>query len=251
MRTKAGAALDNSTVDISDTAANLVSAVGDAATFALLDAQNSVTVSDTATIDQAVTINAALTTDMTPGSYTVSDTTANVLAAVAGGAGLGGEDTDVVTDAGTIQLTTAATIANINTIDGQAAQAGTAGGGLGTDFTYTISDAPATLDTASAGGGDQAVLNAATSYTANAALSLAEATQLIQDTNFDDVYSIEDTNSQFVVVAPAEDATLLTDAVTVTISEDVGGVEADLTYVAYASVDAVVLTDSFSRTGYI
>ena len=246
LETKAGAALDNSTVDISDTAANLVSAVGDAATFALLDAQNSVTVSDTATIDQAVTINAALTTDMTPGSYTVSDTTANVLAAVAGGAGLGGEDTDVVTDAGTIQLTTAATIANINTIDGQAAQAGTAGGGLGTDFTYTISDAPATLDTASAGGGDQAVLNAATSYTANAALSLAEATQLIQDTNFDDVYSIEDTNSQFVVVAPAEDATLLTDAVTVTISEDVGGVEADLTYVAYASVDAVVLTDSLA-----
>ncbi len=246
LEAKAGGALDNTTVDISDTAANLVAAVGDAATFKDLDAQNSVTVSDTATIDQAVTINAALTKDMTAGSYTVNDTTANVLAAVSGGVGLGGEDTDVVTDAGTIQLTTAATIANIKTIDGQAANAGTLGSGLGTDFTYTISDAPATLNTASAGGGDKAVLNAATSYTANAALSLAEATQLIKDGNFDDVYSIEDTNSQFVVVKPAEDATLLTDAVTVTISEDVGGVEADLTYVAYASVDAVVLTDSLA-----
>jgi hypothetical protein len=243
LNTLVGTKLNKTTVAVSDTVANMVSAVGVSTTLTLLDAiqtaSGTVTLSDAATVAQAVAINTALAGELT-NTYAIADTAALLVAASGGSVA----QTNVVGDASTIAITTATTMANVNTVKVAS------GLSAGTTLTYSISDAAATIiadaNTLRAGATTLSITDS--SVTGNDAVTLNGYT------NFDDVYAINDSYAEILggSVNSGLTTAILNAATSVTITDTVSNLEASgvLTAIATATTDdALVVSDTLSNLG--
>ena len=232
---------------VSDTAANLVTGAGVAATVAILDDASSVTVSGAATVSQIETINAALTAETTGGAgltavatgYTLTDTAANLAAA-----GASAE----VDAAATVNVSNATSIATLTTIDGY----NTTGTAFvkGTTLTYSIRDTAANIitNTGSYRAGATTVSISDSGVTGDQAVSLDGYT------NFDDVYAINDTYDEILGTGKNSSLTdsILNAAASVTITDSVSNLQASssaaLTAIAAATTDdRLVISDSLTN----
>ena len=244
LNTLVGTKLNKGTVAVSDTASNLVAGVGVTATLTLLDAvqtaSGTIKLSDAATVAQAVAINTSLAGELLADNYAVSDTAANLVAASGGTA----QQTNVIADAASIAVTTATTMANVNTI------AGASGLTAGTTLTYSIRDAAATIIT------DANTLRAgATSLSiTNASITGDQTVALKGYSNFDGAYAVNDSYAEILgggVNGSLTDA-MLNAATSVTITDTVSNLEAStsaaLTAIAAATtVDRLVISDTLSN----
>lgn len=213
---------------VTDTATNLVTAVGVASKLALIDAATSVTVNGPVSVANIAAINTSLTALAgglgTVAGYTLEDSAANLDAGAAQA---------VVDAAGHITVTGTATVAQIGNIEG--------GNGLvlGTDIVYALHDSAASV----LGGG--ATTTAATSIAiTDSSVSYAVAGQLDALTNFNDVYAIRDN----VAGLPAASNALLEGASSVTLVDAIGNLfVAGVPVAEQAYADTVIAEDSLAN----
>lgn len=241
LNTLVGTKLNKATVAVSDTAENLVSGVGVTATLELLDdvlaAVGTVSLSGTATIAQAVTVNDKLGgTDEfeLANTFAISDTAAHLVSAASGSVGAA----NVLGDAASVVVTTATSIANVTTINAAA------GLTLGTTLKYSLSDSASNI---LAGG---ATVAGATAVSAtDAAVSYADAESLAGLTNFDDSYSINDEVANLFDKVSDDQKAILDAAKSVTLTDTVANLEGanGIVAIGLSTTDTVVVSDELAK----
>jgi len=242
--TAGGATFTRGGETITDTAANVLAATADATNVVVVDDFTSITISDAASVEQVLAINADLAAETTGAAgltavvagYTVTDTNANLATELLLG--------EVVDRAGTVVVTDAVTVAQVAALaaaytltDGDAT--------LGTDITYSLADTAANV--IAAAGGEEA---GATSISiSDTSVTVSQATSLTALANFDDVYTVSDTVANLVGETADADVARLNAAVSVTVADNVANLEAanGLTVLAAATTDTVALTDTLAN----
>ena len=239
LNTLVGAKLNKATVAVSDTAENLVSGVGVTATLTVLNdvlaASGTVSLSGTATIAQAVTVNDKLSngTGELENTFAISDTAAHLVSA-ASDSPVGAAN--VLADAASVVVTTATSIANVTTINAAA------GLTLGTTLKYSLSDSARNI----LDGGATATVAGATAVSAtDASVSYADAEILAALDNFDGIYSINDEVADLVDKVSDDQKAILDAAKSVTLADTVGNLEGPdgIVAIGLSTTDTVVVSD--------
>jgi hypothetical protein len=230
------AATNAATVNVSDTMANLTAGASDAATLAILGAQNGIALSDASSVADIVALDALLANSggaqtAIAKDYTVTDTYANLATELL--------ITEVVDFAGTVNVTDAITVAEVGNLataftltDGNAT--------LGTDIVYALNDSVANID-----GGAAPTLAAATSITASDAATTAALAAAMNAASV--TYAVNGTVAEIHTGATdaAKDG-----ATTVTVTDDVAAIEAAgiiTAMAADASIDTVTVSDTLAN----
>ena len=232
------AATDASTVNISDTIANLTAAASDATNLTIIAAQNGIAISDATSVEQVVALDALLTgensnvTEVSVG-YTLTDTNANLL--TQDGAG------EAVDDAAIVNVTDAISVAEVGALaiaytitDGDAV--------LGTSLNYDLADTPANI--LGAAGGEE---TGASSITATVAADTAARAVDMEAVGA--TFSINGDIAEIHTDATVTDA-VLDAATTVTVTDTVANFEAGTNLadmVADASFDNLVVEDDLAN----
>jgi hypothetical protein len=215
-----------STVNISDTMTKLTAGASDAVTLAIMEAQGSIALSESASVNDIVTLNGLLTGSVE--GYTVIDTYEN----------LSGSE-EVVDLAGTVNVVDpisveeAGNLATAFAITGDDAT-------FGEDIVYTISDNVSVLVDPANG----AVVLGATSVTAADAASTAAQAEWLFDAGA--TYAINGDVAEVHVGADDDD---LDGATSVTVTDIVENIEADdviTEMAADSSIDLVIVSDSLT-----
>lgn len=243
INTAAGTKLNKATVDISDTAANVLAATADATNGAVVDTMNSITLSDAATVEQITDINADLagfaggiaTAEVATG-YALTDTAANLLAAGAAGAG------GIVDDAGTVTIDGATNVANVTLVQTEMARTAPAVT-LGTNLVYSLSDSATNVLAAAAG-----LQAGATSISVTGTSTGVQAAALVALAKFDDVYTISGNVAD--IENAAVTAAVQQGAVSVTMTDTVANLEANAARALdEADVDTIIVSDTLAAIG--
>ncbi|MDC1193743.1 hypothetical protein N8075_06170 [Planktomarina temperata] len=231
------AATDASTVNISDTIANLTAAASDATNLAIIKAQNAIAISDATSVDQVVALDALLAGGVgltaVSGGYTLTDTNANLL--TQDGAGEAVDDAAIVNVTDAISVAEVGALATAYTITGDDAV-------LGTSLNYDLADTPANI--LAAAGGEE---TGASSITAT--IPADTAARAVDMEAVGATFSINGDIAEIHTDASVTDAVL--DAATaVTVTDTVANFEtgtnlADM--VADASFDNLVISDTLSN----
>lgn len=201
-----------------------------------------INVTGTPTVAQVLELNLARwgTTLKVTGSYALSDSAANLLAAAVHASGADTSN-EVLADAASVAVSDATSIANLATINGVASLA------AGTTLTYSISDEAATIITNT--GSFRA---GATSLSiTDASVTGTQATALKSYANFDGIYAIDDSYANILGTPTATNA-ILNAATSVTITDSVSNLEASssaaLTAIAAATTDdRLVINDTLGN----
>jgi len=239
-------ALAAATLSIADKASALVAGSADTDDLALMNAavtNAKLNVTETISLEDAVTINSALTNPI-DGVFTLADTGA-VITAGAGNTPAGAQA--VVASAAAIEVSDSVSVAN--TVAIQAVAGGGSGLTLGTTFTYVLADEAGNVGSSTQANADAA--KDASSITVTTAATGEQAT-IIAALSQEPAYSIVDVYDEILGGSNGQADSVLDGATSVTVQDTVSNLQADsgaaLTAIAAdASVDAIIVKDDLTN----